>query len=196
VNGSRSVSGIFAGGLLVAAVACAPVYSGIAVHSAAPPIVPRSAVEATGTDPALVRALEALVWPLAADGDGILSSTYGERIHPRAGEPRFHGGLDLRAREGTPVYASAGGVVSASESSGAYGNLVVVDHGGGMQTLYAHNSRNLVHVGEAVRRGQPIAMVGHTGNATGNHVHFEVRWKGGTVDPRTVLPLLSGLATR
>jgi murein DD-endopeptidase MepM/ murein hydrolase activator NlpD len=196
MNGNRSLSGALAGGLLAASVACAPVYSETAVRSEAMPILPHPAVEATGADPALVRALEALVWPLASDGSGILSSSYGVRVHPRAGEARFHGGLDLRAREGTPVYASAGGVVSASESSGAYGNLVVVDHGGGMQTLYAHNSRNLVHVGEAVRRGQPIAMVGHTGNATGDHVHFEIRWRGGTVDPRTVLPLLSGLAAR
>ena len=144
----------------------------------------------------LVRALESLVWPLAADGARLLGSSYGERSHPLAGEQRFHPGLDLRAREGTPVYASAAGKVTASGASGAYGNLVILDHGADLQTLYAHNSRNLVRVGDVVRRGQPVALVGHTGNATGDHVHFEVRWKGGTVDPRTVLPLLSGMAAR
>jgi murein DD-endopeptidase MepM/ murein hydrolase activator NlpD len=162
-------------GCLSAIVACASVYS-----ESAPP--------------GLVRALEALVWPLAAENSAVLGSTYGDRDHPRAGEERFHAGLDLRARQGTPVYASAGGVVLASESSGAYGNLVILDHGGGLLTLYAHNERNLVRLGEEVRRGQPIAVVGHTGNATGDHLHFEVRWNGGTVDPRTVLPALSGPA--
>ncbi|HET6361953.1 MAG TPA: M23 family metallopeptidase [Gemmatimonadota bacterium] len=143
-------------------------------------------------NPALVDALESLVWPLAADGTGLLSSSYGDRMHPRSGDQRFHTGLDLRAREGTPVYAAADGIVSLSGSSGAYGNVVLLDHGGGLQTLYAHHERNLVGVGDAIRRGQPIALVGHTGNATGDHLHFEVRWNGGTVDPRTVLPHLAG----
>ena len=142
-------------------------------------------------NPALVTALESLVWPLAADGTGLLSSSYGERVHPRGGDPRFHTGLDLRARGGTPVYAAADGTVSLSGASGAYGNVVLLDHGGGLQTLYAHHERNLVQVGDAVRRGQPIALVGRTGNATGDHLHFEVRWNGGTVDPSTVLPHLA-----
>ena len=189
---------------LVAAVGCAPVYS---ATTAPPPVYAPISSDATSTEPVgevpgaetnagLVRALESLVWPLAADGAGLLSSSYGERIHPLAGEQRFHTGLDLRAREGTPVYASAAGKVTTSGTSGAYGNLVILDHGADLQTLYAHNSRNLVRVGDVVRRGQPVALVGHTGNATGDHVHFEVRWKGGTVDPRTVLPLLSGTAAR
>jgi murein DD-endopeptidase MepM/ murein hydrolase activator NlpD len=102
----------------------------------------------------------------------------------------------LRARGGTPVYAAADGVVSTSGTSGAYGSVVIVDHAGGLQTLYAHHQRNLVKAGDPVRRGQPIALVGHSGNATGDHLHFEVRWNGGTVDPRAVLPLLSGPAGR
>ena len=189
---------------LVAAVGCAPVYS---ATTASPPVYAPIYSDATSSEPVgevsgaetnagLVSALESLVWPLAADGAGLLSSSYGERIHPLAGEQRFHTGLDLRAREGTPVYASAAGRVTASGASGAYGNLVILDHGADLQTLYAHNSRNLVRVGDVVRRGQPVALVGHTGNATGDHVHFEVRWKGGTVDPRTILPLLSGTAAR
>ena len=194
--------------------ACAPVYSGsvapgallpgtsaaresstrAVIPDASEPEVVRPASErGVGVlNPALVAALESLVWPLATDGTGLLSSTYGDRLHPRHGDQRFHTGLDLRAREGTPVYAAADGTVSLSGSSGAYGNVVLIDHGGELQTLYAHHERNLVRVGEAVRRGQPIALVGHTGNATGDHLHFEVRWNGGSVDPRTVLPHLAG----
>ncbi|HET6616344.1 MAG TPA: peptidoglycan DD-metalloendopeptidase family protein [Gemmatimonadota bacterium] len=199
----RSSSRLLGWGL-VAAVGCAPVYSATTATS---PVYAPIYSDVTSNEPdrevsdaeinaGLVRALESLVWPLAADGVGLLSSSYGERIHPLAGEQRFHTGLDLRAREGTPVYASAAGRVTASGASGAYGNLVILDHGADLQTLYAHNSMNLVRVGDLVRRGQPVALVGHTGNATGDHVHFEVRWKGGTVDPRTVLPLLSGTVAR
>jgi murein DD-endopeptidase MepM/ murein hydrolase activator NlpD len=198
-----------AAGLASIVAACAPVYSGgvaagIAlpgVSAATTPSRPPAAEppapgeagdrEAAELNPALVAALESLVWPLAADGSGLLSSSYGDRVHPRSGDPRFHTGLDLRASGGTPVYAAANGTVSLSGQSGAYGNVVLLDHAGGLQTLYAHHERNLVGVGDAVRRGQPIALVGHTGNATGDHLHFEVRWNGGTVDPRTVLPHLA-----
>ena len=199
--------------LTMAPAACAPVYSGSApgvalrgasiagtspVRAASADALERDAVrppEERGEgvlNPALVVALESLVWPLAADGAGLLSSSYGDRVHPRAGDQRFHTGLDLRARGGTPVYAAADGTVTLSGSSGAYGNVVLLDHGGGLQTLYAHHERNLVEVGGTVRRGQPIALVGRTGNATGEHLHFEVRWNGGTVDPLTVLPHLAG----
>ena len=200
--------------LAVAPAACAPVYSGSVAPGAALPgasVAGTSPVRAASADalerdavrppagpgegvlnPALVDALESLVWPLAADGAGLLSSSYGDRVHPRGGEERFHTGLDLRARGGTPVYAAADGTVTLSGASGAYGNVVLLDHGGGLQTLYAHHERNLVEVGDTVRRGQPIALVGRTGNATGEHLHFEVRWNGGTVDPRTVLPHLAG----
>jgi len=209
-SGRRALAAVLAAALA----ACAPVYSSsVAPGVALPGVSPgRSSPErASPPDPAegeavrsggerpvgvlnaaLVDALESLVWPLAADGTGLLSSSYGDRVHPRSGDQRFHTGLDLRARGGTPVYAAADGTVSLSGSSGAYGNVVLLDHGGGLQTLYAHHERNLVGVGDIVRRGQPIALVGHTGNATGDHLHFEVRWNGGTVDPRTVLPHLAG----
>jgi murein DD-endopeptidase MepM/ murein hydrolase activator NlpD len=194
--------GVF-GFLVAAAFGCAPVYSEIAPPSArasAPPTpASDSSAHPLASSPAdrdLVRALQSLVWPLATDGSGMLSSVYGERLHPVGGDPRFHAGLDLRARAGTPVYAAAEGVVAASESSGAYGNVVILDHGGGLRTLYAHHRENLVRAGERVRRGQPIGLVGRSGNATGDHLHFEVRWKDGTVDPRTVLPLLDGRAAR
>lgn len=182
---------------LGAASACAPVYSETMLPPArvlAEP--PAASPSATRDASALARALGALVWPLAADGTALLSSSYGDRVYPGSGDPRFHSGLDLRAREGSPVYAAADGVVVESGSSGAYGNVVILHHEGGLRTLYAHHERNLVRAGERVRRGQPIALVGHTGNATGDHLHFEVRWKDGTVDPRAVLPRLSASAVR
>lgn len=189
--------------LLMAAFGCAPVYSESAppAPGASAPAVPArdsrgQPLAGSPADRELVRALESLVWPLATDGSGMLSSVYGQRLHPVGGDPRFHAGLDLRARAGTPVYAAAEGVVAASEASGAYGNVVILDHGGGLRTLYAHHRENLVRSGERVRRGQPIGLVGRSGNATGDHLHFEVRWKDGTVDPRTVLPLLDGRAAR
>jgi murein DD-endopeptidase MepM/ murein hydrolase activator NlpD len=213
VSGRRHDRRAF-GTLVAAALAgCAPVYSSSALPGVSPPAVSAArsssdgasaresregestrseAVRPTGVlNPALVGALESLIWPLAADGTGLLSSSYGDRVHPRSGDPRFHTGLDLRARGGTTVYAAADGTVALSGASGAYGNVVLLDHAGGLQTLYAHHERNLVRVGDVVRRGQPIALVGHTGNATGDHLHFEVRWNGGTVDPRTVLPHLA-----
>jgi murein DD-endopeptidase MepM/ murein hydrolase activator NlpD len=207
-RGPRIRRAALAASTLAAIAACAPVYSnGVPpipdaavaardIPASFPPTTDGPDREDPATNAGLVRALEALVWPLAADGWGLLSSRYGDRMHPRGGDRRFHAGLDLRADEGTPVYASADGIVSASESAGAYGNLVILDHAGGLQTLYAHHQRNLVRVGDAVRRGQPIALVGHTGNATGDHLHFEVRWNDGTVDPRTVLPHLSAAVTR
>jgi murein DD-endopeptidase MepM/ murein hydrolase activator NlpD len=134
--------------------------------------------------------LGALVWPLASDQLSMLSSRYGVRRNPNGNGRRFHAGLDLRADEGTPVHAVAGGRVLTSGRSGAYGNLVIIDHGADLHSLYAHHVRNLVREGDRVRRGQIIARVGHTGNATGDHLHFELRWRGGTVDPLTVLPPL------
>jgi murein DD-endopeptidase MepM/ murein hydrolase activator NlpD len=140
----------------------------------------------------LAGVLASLVWPLAVDRTSVLSSPYGVRAHPIDGAQRFHAGLDLRARGGTPVYAAADGVVTASGVYGAYGNRVIIDHGAGLQSVYGHHRENLVREGDRVRRGQVIALVGHTGNATGDHLHFELRWREGTVDPMVVLPQLGG----
>jgi murein DD-endopeptidase MepM/ murein hydrolase activator NlpD len=150
-----------------------------------------SAAAPTGPSAELAAVLGTLVWPLAFDGASLLSSAYGDRVHPRAGSVRFHSGLDLRAPAGTPVHAAADGVVLASGTAGAYGWRVIVDHGAGLHSLYAHHSRNLVVAGQRVRRGQVIALVGRTGNATGDHLHFELRWRDGVVDPKVVLPALA-----
>lgn len=184
------------------ALACAPVYSRTVgtTDTASEPSATAAMRPVPGGGEGgtvgLAAILGRLVWPLAMDGVEIMSSRYGPREHPGNGARRFHRGLDLRADEGTPVHASADGRVLRSSGTGAYGNLLVIDHGEGLETLYAHHSRNLVRAGERVRRGQVIALVGHTGNATGDHLHFELRWRGGTIDPRTVLPALAGVGAR
>lgn len=110
--------------------------------------------------------------------DGQLSSGFGMRIHPKFGGKRLHTGIDLSARKGAPVHATADGIVSFSGWSRGNGNIVVIEHGHGFSTVYAHNTRNLTQVGQTVRRGQEIATTGSTGVSTGPHVHYEV-WKNG-----------------
>lgn len=105
----------------------------------------------------------------------------------RNGRP--HKGIDLGAKTGSPVFASLDGTVVYSGVQGSYGNVIVIEHPDFVMTVYAHNERNLVGVGEKVSKGQQIATVGSTGNATGPHVHFEYRVKGKAINPRKVLPL-------
>jgi murein DD-endopeptidase MepM/ murein hydrolase activator NlpD len=113
------------------------------------------------------------IWPVA----GPMTSGFG----PRWG--RMHEGVDIGVGEGTPVAASAAGRVIIAGWSGGYGNLVVIDHGGGISTAYAHNSRLVVSVGQSVAQGSIIAASGNTGHSTGPHVHFEIRINGAAVDP-------------
>lgn len=115
------------------------------------------------------------------------SSSYGWRVDPFSGRKAFHEGLDFTADKGTPIYAAAGGIVTAAERTTDYGKLVKIDHGGGIETRYAHASQLLVKVGERVRKGQVIAHVGSTGRSTGPHLHFEVRLNGTPLDPRKYL---------
>jgi murein DD-endopeptidase MepM/ murein hydrolase activator NlpD len=115
--------------------------------------------------------------------EGEISSRFGRRISPRNGQPEFHSGLDLAADSGNPVHATASGIVSFSGWSGGSGNLVVLEHGHGFSTCYAHNKANAVQVGARVNRGDIIGYVGSTGRSTGPHVHYEI-WKNGKpVDP-------------
>lgn len=120
-------------------------------------------------------------WPVP--GHGRISSPYGYRIHPIFNVNRMHTGVDISAPSGTPIVAVNSGVVIHSGWQGGYGMTVIVDHGGGMATLYAHNSANTVSVGQQVSRGQTIALMGSTGNSTGPHLHFEVRKNGDHIDP-------------
>lgn len=118
-------------------------------------------------------------WPAA----GRLTSRFGNRVHPIYGDVRLHAGIDIGAANGTPIVAAESGVVLVAGSSGGYGNLVVIAHGAGLATAYAHQSSMAVSEGQVVRRGQVIGYVGSTGASTGNHLHFEVRRNGDPVDP-------------
>lgn len=111
------------------------------------------------------------------------SSNFGWRIDPFTGKNAMHEGVDYMVPAGTPVYASAGGVVVFAGMHPQYGNMVEIDHGNQIITRYAHASRLLVKVGEVVRRGYEIARVGSTGRSTGNHLHFEVRYRGTAQNP-------------
>lgn len=119
------------------------------------------------------------LWPV----NGILRSSFGGRNDPFSGEGAFHTGIDLQAPKGTPVHVTADGVVESAGWSRGYGRLVVVDHGNGIDTYYAHLSHFLVLPGEEVRRGQVIALSGASGRATGPHIHYEVRLHGTPVNP-------------
>lgn len=119
------------------------------------------------------------VWPV----NGRLLSRFGDREDPFSGEGAFHTGVDISAGMGTPVHAAADGIVIAAEYAGRYGKRVVVDHGNGMQTWYAHLSRFAVVPGQEIRRAEIVAYSGNTGRVTSPHLHFEVRMHGSAVNP-------------
>lgn len=116
---------------------------------------------------------------------GWQSSAYGARIDPITGERAWHEGADFAGRAGSDILAVASGVVSWSGYRSGYGTMVEVSHGDGLSTRYAHNQRNVVEVGDLVRRGDVIALMGSSGRSTGPHVHFEVFKHGRAVDPAT-----------
>lgn len=115
------------------------------------------------------------------------SSSYGWRIDPMSGHRAFHEGLDFPAAVGTAVYAAADGIVTTAVQTPDYGNLLKIEHGSGLETRYAHNSRLLVKSGERVMKGQKIALIGNTGRSTGPHLHYEIRLNGNPLDPREYL---------
>jgi murein DD-endopeptidase MepM/ murein hydrolase activator NlpD len=123
-----------------------------------------------------------MIWPTGPTRR--VSSEFGNRRHPILGYNRFHSGIDIAAPHGQAVYAAASGKVLFSGVQGGYGNTVIINHGGGISTLYGHNSSLLVKAGQVVARGQIIARVGSTGLSTGPHVHFEVRINGSPNNPR------------
>ena len=118
---------------------------------------------------------------------GEVTSNFGWRVHPILGTERFHAGIDFGADYGSLIYASARGRVIYADWYGGYGNSVIIDHGNGMTTLYAHCSELYVKDGDVVERGQPIAAVGSTGFSTGPHLHFELRANGEPIDPAAYL---------
>jgi len=124
--------------------------------------------------------------------DGWYSSNFGWRVDPFNGQSAMHEGVDFVVPEGTPIYASAGGVVSYADNHPSYGNMIEIEHGNDIITRYAHASKLLVRVGQVVRRGDKIAEVGSTGRSTGNHLHFEVRYKGIAQNPVRFLKKAAG----
>lgn len=116
-----------------------------------------------------------------------VSSGFGNRSDPFLGKRLFHRGMDFAAGEGTVIHAAAAGLVTDAGWRGGYGNLIELDHGGGLTTRYGHNRENLVKAGDFVTGGQAIARVGRTGRVTGPHLHFEVRRAGRAVDPAAYL---------
>lgn len=121
-------------------------------------------------------------WPTESSYTKV-SSLFGWRTSPLSGRPEFHNGIDIPAAYGSAIYAADGGTVIISERHYSYGNYVVIDHGNGLTTLYAHNTKNLVKVGDVVDKGQQIATCGSTGDSSGNHCHFSVRVDGSPVNP-------------
>ena len=132
-----------------------------------------------GSDYTYVQGTGQLAWPVS----GVITSGFGWREHPIFGRQIFHSGIDIGVDEGTPVHAADSGTVVYSGWMDGYGYAVVIDHGNGISTLCAHNSDLAVSEGQSVSKGTVIAYAGSTGNATGPHVHFEVRVNGDPVKP-------------
>ena len=135
------------------------------------------------------------IWPLPA-GYYTLTSGFGWRIHPVYGTRKYHNGTDIAAPGGTPIYAAASGTVSISKRAGSYGEYVVIYHGNGVSTLYAHMSSRAVSQGQSVKQGQVIGYVGMTGTATGNHLHLEFQVNGVRKDAESYYPSLDSVFIR
>ena len=127
----------------------------------------------------------ALTWPIP--GYNTITSEFGMRVHPITGAYKLHTGTDIGAPRGADFVAMGKGVVTKASMTPAYGNMVIIDHGGGVQTLYAHGSEILVQVGQDVEAGTPVLKVGSTGYSTGPHAHFEIRINGQPVNPMDYL---------
>jgi murein DD-endopeptidase MepM/ murein hydrolase activator NlpD len=123
------------------------------------------------------------IWPTNGD----VTSRFGSRSSPFDGGSDWHPGIDIANSSGTTIVATADGEVIQSEWYGGYGNMVQIDHGNGIRTIYAHNSQIIVHTGQVVKKGQIIAYMGNTGYSTGPHLHYEIRVNGTTVNPMNFL---------
>lgn len=123
-------------------------------------------------------------WPAS----GRISSPFGNRVSPtNRYRTEFHQGIDIAGPSGSNIVAAGSGIVTYSGYNGGYGRMVIISHGYGYNSVYAHNSQNMVEVGDRVEKGDLVAKMGRTGRATGTHLHFEVRVHGEPVDPMTVL---------
>jgi murein DD-endopeptidase MepM/ murein hydrolase activator NlpD len=121
--------------------------------------------------------------PLGRPIKGSITSRFGKRKDPLNRRSAFHTGTDIRGKKGEPIYATADGVVTKSFRNGGYGNFVVIDHGNGYTTSFAHMQKYLVHKGDRVKRGQLIGKVGNTGRSTGSHLHYEITLNNKPINP-------------
>ncbi len=145
-----------------------------------------SRLRSVGTDVDKRNALAAAtpsIWP----AHGWLTSRVGARQDPITGERDYHEGLDISGDHGSQVYVTADGIVTQAAAEGGYGNLVIVDHGYGLETRYGHLSRFNVRPGEKIKRGDVVGLVGSTGRSTGSHLHYEVRVNGRLLNPLQLL---------
>jgi murein DD-endopeptidase MepM/ murein hydrolase activator NlpD len=131
--------------------------------------------------------MKSLMVPNSRPVEGPVGSGFGFRSDPFTGRAALHTGLDFSADPGTSILAAAGGMVTSTDLHPQYGNLLEIDHGNGLTTRYAHTQKILVKVGDLVKRGQPVALVGNTGRSTGPHLHFEVLVDGSMQDPAKFL---------
>ena len=118
---------------------------------------------------------------------GRITSPFGYRISPINRKKEFHSGIDIANKTNTDVIAAGGGIVTFANYNGGYGRMIIISHGYGYTSVYAHNSKLLVKVGDKVSKGDSIAKMGSTGRSTGPHLHFEIRVHGKAVDPKTIL---------
>ncbi|WP_296953749.1 murein hydrolase activator EnvC [uncultured Dialister sp.] len=139
----------------------------------------RQAASGGGSDDGYVQGTGAMSWPCS----GPITSPFGYRTHPIFGTTIFHAGIDIGVDYGTPIHAADSGVVVYSGWISGYGNAVIIDHGGGVSTLYGHNQSLAVSEGQSVSKGSVIAYAGSTGNSTGPHCHFEVDINGSPANP-------------
>lgn len=129
--------------------------------------------------------------PLGTPVKGGITSRFGKRKDPMNKKSAFHPGVDIRGKRGEKIYATADGVVIKSFRNGGYGNYVVIDHGNGYTTSYAHMQKYLVQKGNRVERGQPIGLVGNTGRSTGPHLHYEIALEDKPINPYTFMKVAS-----
>lgn len=134
--------------------------------------------------------------PSIAPVRGWVSSNFGLRKSPFTDQVEFHNGIDISTRKGSPVLATADGIVIRSTKEAGFGNIIEISHGYALKTIYAHNDKNLVKVNQKVKRGDTIALVGSTGRSTGNHLHYEVHFNGVSVNPKNYILNSIAVASR
>lgn len=125
--------------------------------------------------------------PNKMPAEGHITSKFGYRKSPIHGRRQFHSGLDIANKQGTEILAAGNGVVTFSGWHGGYGNTVIISHGHGYRSVYAHNKENLAEVGQRIQKGDVIAKMGSTGRSTGSHLHFEIHYNGEQINPEKIL---------